>query len=86
MPTADQREYYARRAAEVRALAKVATEPDMRMTLETMAESHDTLVTEAGRIALMRPAGEGLGQPAKLLFSNSLSFDALSCRLSRAVK
>jgi hypothetical protein len=54
MPTADQRDYYARRAAEVRALAKAATEPDIRKTLETMAESYDTLVTEADRIEHMR--------------------------------
>jgi hypothetical protein len=54
MPTADQRDYYARRAVEVRALAKAATDPDIRETLETMAKSYDTLVNEADRIEHMR--------------------------------
>jgi hypothetical protein len=54
MPTAEQREYYARRAVEVRALAKAATDPNIRATLEGMATSYDHLVEEADLIAHMR--------------------------------
>ena len=54
MPTHEQREYYARRAAEVRAMAESAEDPDIRATLEGMADSYDHLVEEADRIAQMR--------------------------------
>ncbi|MDB5678474.1 hypothetical protein [Sphingomonas bacterium] len=54
MPTREQREYYARRAVEVRKLATKAIDPDIRDTLESMAKSYDTLVEEADRIGVMQ--------------------------------
>ncbi|MES2095289.1 MAG: hypothetical protein V4459_00875 [Pseudomonadota bacterium] len=54
MPTLNQREYYARRALEVRKLAQAATDADIREALETMASSYDKLVVEADRIQHMR--------------------------------
>lgn len=54
MPTPEQRDYYARRAADVREMAANATDADIRATLESMATSYDHLVEEADRIALMR--------------------------------
>jgi hypothetical protein len=54
MPEKEQREYFARRAIEVRALANAATDPDIRKTLDAMAESYDKLVEEADRIEHMR--------------------------------
>ena len=53
MPTSEQREYYARRASEVRKLAAAASDPDIRQTLEKMAKSYDTLVDEAFQISIM---------------------------------
>lgn len=54
MPTSEQRDYFARRALEVRQLAKKATDEDIRVTLEQMASSYDHLVEEADRIAVMK--------------------------------
>jgi hypothetical protein len=54
MPTHEQREYFARRAVEVREMAAKATDPDIRTTLESMATSYDHLVEEADRIAHMQ--------------------------------
>jgi hypothetical protein len=54
MPGAEQRDYYYRRAIEVRKLAQAATDNDIRETLETMAASYDKLVEEADRIEHMR--------------------------------
>ena len=54
MPTAEQRAHYAKRAAELRKMAKSATDRDIRKTLDAMAASYDTLVEEADRIANMK--------------------------------
>ena len=54
MPTPEQREYYARRAIEVRKLATATTDPDIRETLEFMGKSYDTLVEEIDLIGVMR--------------------------------
>jgi hypothetical protein len=54
MPTLEQRNYYVRRATEVREMAQKATDPSIRQTLEEMAGSYDKLVEEADRIAIMR--------------------------------
>jgi len=50
MPTMEQREYFARRAMEVHRMAEVASDPDIRATLEAMAVSYDNLVENADRI------------------------------------
>ena len=60
MPTPEQREYYARRAVEVREMAKNATDSDIRDTLEAMAKSYDKLVDEVDQIALLRREIPGL--------------------------
>ncbi len=54
MPTPEQREYFARRAATAREQAKAARDPEFRTILERMAESYDKLVEETDRIAYMR--------------------------------
>lgn len=56
MPGRAERDYYARRALEVRNLASAATatDPDIRRTLDAMATSYDTLVAESDRIEHMR--------------------------------
>ncbi|HWU72115.1 MAG TPA: hypothetical protein VN137_01425 [Sphingomonas sp.] len=54
MPTPEQREYFARRAIEVRQMAEAASDPDIRATLEGMAASYDKLVEETDRIDGMR--------------------------------
>jgi hypothetical protein len=54
MPGAKERELYAQRAADVRRLAEITKDPEIRVTLEKMASSYDQLVQEADRIAHMR--------------------------------
>jgi hypothetical protein len=54
MPTIEERERYARRAMELRAMAETVRDPDIKQTLETMVTSYDKLVEEADRIARMR--------------------------------
>ena len=54
MPTREQRDYYFRRAAEVRKFASEALDPDIRATLENMAASYDKLVQESDQIEHMR--------------------------------
>jgi hypothetical protein len=54
MPTIEERERYARRAMELRAMAETVRDPDIKQTLETMVASYDKLVEEADRIARMR--------------------------------
>ncbi|HEV7821649.1 MAG TPA: hypothetical protein VGO84_10755 [Burkholderiales bacterium] len=54
MPTIEERERYARRAMELRAMAETVRDPDIKETLETMVTSYDKLVEEADRIARMR--------------------------------
>jgi hypothetical protein len=60
MPTLNQRDYYARRAMEVRGYAEAAKDPEMKKTLETMAASYDRLVEEADKIAYLRASLESL--------------------------
>ncbi len=54
MPTIEERERYARRAMELRAMAETVRDPDIKQTLQTMVASYDKLVEEADRIARMR--------------------------------
>lgn len=54
MPTPEQRDYYQRRSAEIRALAHKAVDPEIRTTLQGMAGSYEKLVEEADRIAHLR--------------------------------
>lgn len=56
MPTIEERERYARRAMELRAMAETVRDPDIKHTLEQMVASYDRLVEEADRIAHMRPS------------------------------
>lgn len=58
MPTLNDRDYYARRAMEVRGLAEAAADPQIKQTLAEMAESYNKLVEEADRIAHLRTALE----------------------------
>jgi hypothetical protein len=51
-----EREHFARRAAELRTMALGATDDEIRRTLETMAMSYDELVEAADRAARMRSA------------------------------
>lgn len=62
MPSPEQRDYFERRAAEVRALAGRTTDPDVRATLDAMAVSYGKLVEEADRIEQMRTR---LAEPEK---------------------
>jgi hypothetical protein len=61
VPTLNERDYYARRAIEVRGFAAVARDPEIKHTLEQMAESYATLVEEADRIARLRTALDEAG-------------------------
>jgi pyridoxine/pyridoxamine 5'-phosphate oxidase len=54
MPTTEQRDYYASRAAEARALATAEQDPATLAALQELADSYDKLVAEADRIALIR--------------------------------
>ncbi len=54
MPTTEQREYYASRAAEARALIRTEQDPATLAALQELADSYDKLVAEADRIALIR--------------------------------
>jgi len=54
MPTPEQRDYYARRARDIRDYAAKATNPEIKETLETMARSYDALVEAADRIVFLR--------------------------------
>lgn len=54
MPSLEQRDYYARRAMEIRSFADKAQDPEIKTTLETMAGSYDKLVEEADRIKTLR--------------------------------
>ncbi|MEO5938372.1 MAG: hypothetical protein ABIQ43_05115 [Sphingomonas sp.] len=54
MPTIEERERYARRAMELRAMAETVHDPGIKRTLEEMVASYDRLVEEADRIAHMR--------------------------------
>jgi len=54
MPTTEQREYYASRAAEARKLAQSEQDPKTAAALEELAGSYDKLVEEAERIMLIR--------------------------------
>lgn len=51
MRGADERDYYARRAASARNRAGVAVDPEIRAIYEKMAQSYEKLVEEADRIA-----------------------------------
>lgn len=53
MPT-KERDRYARRAMELRAMSETTRDADIKQTLETMVASYDRLVEEADRIAGMR--------------------------------
>lgn len=54
MPTLEECDRYARRAMELRAMARSARDPDIKQTLETMVSSYDTLVEQCNRITAMR--------------------------------
>lgn len=54
MPTTEQRDYYASRAAEARKLAETEHDPQTLAALRELADSYDRLVNEADRIALVR--------------------------------
>ena len=54
MPTQEDRDQYARRAAQARKLAQEATDAELRETLETMALSYDNLVREVDRFQQIR--------------------------------
>ena len=54
MPTRNERDYYARRAAEIRQFADNTQDPETQKTLRAMAESYDRLVEEADRIVTLR--------------------------------
>ncbi len=54
MPTPEQRDYYASRAAEARALAESEEDPKTLAALNELAESYEKLVEEADRIALIQ--------------------------------
>ena len=51
MSGAEQRDYFARRAANVRELAETAIDPEIRAVLQGMAQSYGELVEEADRTA-----------------------------------
>lgn len=54
MPTTEQRDYYASRAADARSMAERERGPKTRSALQELAEAYDKLVAEADRIALIR--------------------------------
>lgn len=54
MPTVEERDRYAHRAMELRAMAETVRDADIKRTLEDMVASYDRLVEEADRIASMR--------------------------------
>jgi hypothetical protein len=54
MPTLEERDRYAQRALELRAMAHAARDPDIKQTLEAMISSYDTLVEQCDRIKAAR--------------------------------
>jgi len=56
MPSLEERDRYARRAMELRAMAETVRDPDIKRTIENMVSSYDTLVEECDRLASMRSA------------------------------
>lgn len=54
MPTTEQRDYYASRAAEARALAKTEKDSKTLAALNELADSYEKLVEEADRITQIR--------------------------------
>lgn len=54
MPTLEDRDRYAGRVAELRAMAETARDPDIRKTLNEMITSYDKLVEQADHIANLR--------------------------------
>lgn len=55
MPTIEERDRYARRAMELRAMAETVRDTEIKQTLQAMVASYDKLVEECDRIASMRP-------------------------------
>ena len=51
MPTMEDRERYARRALELRAMLHATRDPDTRDMLQMLVESYDRLVAESNNIA-----------------------------------
>lgn len=60
MPTIEERDRYARRATELRAMAHGVRDPDIKRTLQDMIASYDNLVEECDRIAGMRGRTTGI--------------------------
>lgn len=56
MADAEERDHFARRAAELRTMAENAIDDEIRATLEAMAASYDELVEAADRAARIRNA------------------------------
>jgi hypothetical protein len=56
MPDPGERDRFARRAVELRTMARGASDSEIRAALESMAASYDKLVEEAERTARMRHA------------------------------
>jgi hypothetical protein len=54
MPTTEQRDYYASRAAEARRLAASEDDPATFAALRELADSYEKLVEEVDRIALIK--------------------------------
>lgn len=54
MPTLEERDRYARRARELRAMANTVRDADIKQTLNDMISSYDNLVDECDRITNMR--------------------------------
>ncbi|THD38356.1 MAG: hypothetical protein E7773_00975 [Sphingomonas sp.] len=55
MPTIEERDRYARRALELRAMANTVRDADIKQTLNDMIASYDNLVEECDRIVAARP-------------------------------
>ena len=58
MPDRQERDHFARRAAELRTMAQDATDDEIRGTLEAMAVSYEELVEAADRAARIRRASQ----------------------------
>ncbi|MBW8843046.1 MAG: hypothetical protein JF608_14850 [Sphingomonadales bacterium] len=56
MPDPRERDRFARRAVELRDMAQVSSDGEIRKALESMAASYDKLVEEADRAAWRRSA------------------------------
>jgi hypothetical protein len=54
MPSVEERDRFARRAMELRAMAQAVRDPGIKETLESMVSSYDKLVEECDRIKTMR--------------------------------